>query len=205
MIPKASAAILAGGRSRRMGRDKALIEIGGRPMLARVIERIRPLFEDLSVIGGDSGKYGSFGVPVHGDMRPGCGSLGGMYTALATAASPVVFCAACDMPFLSPDLVAFLLEVMGESECQAVLPDIGGEAEPLCAVYSRSILPVIERDLDTGVLRIKNTLSSLRVRTVEADEMRPYDPELLTFFNINTPEDLERARRMIGRRGEETS
>ncbi len=197
MIPKASAAILAGGRSRRMGRDKALIEIGGRPMLARVIEGIRPLFDDIAVIGGDSRRYGSFGVQVRGDIRPGCGSLGGIYTALATAASPVVFCAACDMPFLSPDLVAFLLGVMKESECQAVLPSINGEREPLCAVYSRSILPVIERDLDAGVLRIKNTLSSLRVRTVEADEMRPYDPELRTFFNINTPEDLERAREMM--------
>lgn len=199
MTPNASAAVLAGGLSRRMGRDKALIEIGGRPMLARIIAGIRPLFDDIAVIGGDSRRYGSFGVPVRGDIRPGCGSLGGIYTALATALSPVVFCAACDMPFLNPHLVAFLLGVMRESECQAVLPSIDGEAEPLCAVYSRSILPVIERDLDGGVRRIKSTLSSLAVRTVEPDELRPYDPELRTFFNINTPEDLERARKMARR------
>lgn len=188
-----------------MGRDKALIEIEGRPMLARVIEVVRPLFEDIAVIGGDSLKYGSFGVPVRGDIRPGCGSLGGIYTALATASSPVVFCAACDMPFLSSSLVAFLLGVMKEGGCQAVLPSIDGEAEPLCAVYSRSLLPVIERDLDAGVLRIKNTLATLRVRTVEPDEMRRYDPELHTFFNINTPEDLERARVILRGRGGETS
>ena len=198
MRPKASAAILAGGQSRRMGRDKALVEIGGRPMLALVIERIRPLFDDLFIAGGDEKIYGAFGIPVHRDVRPGSGSLGGIYTALVKAAHPVVFCVACDMPFVNPDLVTFLLGEMEKDPFQAVVPTVDGEEEPLCAVYSRSALPVIERDLDAGVRRIKSTLASLEVRAVGADEMRPFDPELLTFFNINTPVDLGLALNRMG-------
>ena len=187
-----------------MGRDKALIAIGGRPMLARVVDALRPLFGDIAVIGGEDRGYGTFGVPLRGDIRPGGGSLGGIYTALATAACPVVFCVACDMPFLSPRLVAFLVEVMERDTFQAVLPFVDGEAEPLCAVYSKSALPAIEEDLDAGVRRIKSTLSFLRVRRVDVEEMRPYDPDLLTFFNINTPEDVEQAREIVRRRREGT-
>jgi molybdopterin-guanine dinucleotide biosynthesis protein A len=179
-----------------MGRDKALVEIGGRPMLALVIERIRPLFDDIFIAGGDESLYGAFGIPVHRDVNPGCGSLGGIYTALVKAAHPLVFCVACDMPFVDPGLVTFLLGEMERGSFQAVIPTVDGEAEPLCAVYSRNSLPVVERDLDTGVRRIKSTLASLKVRAVDADEMRPFDPELRTFFNINTPEDLKRASEM---------
>jgi molybdopterin-guanine dinucleotide biosynthesis protein A len=181
-----------------MGRDKALLEIGGQAMLARIVGRIRPLFDELSIVGGDAGSYGSFGVPVRPDVRPGCGSLGGIFTALAGASSPAVFCVACDMPFVNADLVAYLLETMEENKFQAVIPVVNDEPEPLCAVYSRLALPVIERDLDAGVRRIKDTLSSLRARNVDAAELHPFDPGLRTFFNINTPADLETARKIIG-------
>ena len=192
-----SAAVLAGGGSRRMGRDKALLEIGGRPMMARVIERIRALFGEISIVGGADRSYGAFGVPVFRDARPGCGSLGGIYTALSTSSAPFVFCLACDMPFISAPLVSFLVGEMRKSGCQAVIPRVGGELEPLCAVYSREIIPVIEKDLDTGVRRIKSTLSSLRLRIVEEGEMQPHDPGLHTFFNVNTPEDLRKAKLRI--------
>jgi len=167
-------------------------------MLARVLELILPLFDDLAIVGGDQRTFGIFGVPVHQDVRSGCGSLGGIHTALAKAMSPVVFCVACDMPFVDAGLVAFLLETMEGNACQAVVPTVDGEPEPLCAVYSRDILPVIERDLDAGVRRIKSTLVSLNIRAVSADEMRPFDPELRTFFNINTPEDLKRGSALDG-------
>ena len=188
-----SAAVLVGGQSRRMGRDKAFIEIHGRPMLARVIERLRPLFEEMMIVGSEEASYAGYGLPVHSDLRPGMWSLGGIHTALSRSAGPQVFCTACDMPFISTEVVAALLQRAGGGH-DAVIPMVAGELEPLCAVYARKILPAIEKDLDASVRRIKTTLSSLDVAVVDAEDLRPYDPELLTFFNINTPEDLEKAR-----------
>jgi molybdopterin-guanine dinucleotide biosynthesis protein A len=188
-----TAAVLAGGQSRRMGQDKANVEIVGRTMLERVIERLSPLFGSLMIIGGESDPGDSCTVPVHPDLRPRMGSLGGIYTAVVLSPTEHVFCAACDMPFIGKEVVEHLIRLAGEG-CDAVVPRIGGELEPLCALYSRNVRSVVERDLDCGVRRIKTTLSSLRVRVVEEEELIALDPELNTFFNINTPEDLEKAR-----------
>jgi molybdopterin-guanine dinucleotide biosynthesis protein A len=187
-----SAAVLVGGQSRRMGKDKAFIEIQGRPMLARVIERLRPLFGEIMIVGSDQAPYAGYGLPVYPDLRPGMGSLGGIHTALSQSSNPQVFCTACDMPFISTEVVAALLRRAGKGH-DAVIPMVAGELEPLCAVYARKILPAVEKDLDASVRRIKTTLSSLDVAVVDAEELRPYDHELHTFFNINTPEDLEKA------------
>lgn len=187
-----SAAILVGGQSRRMGRDKAFIEIRGRTMLAMVVEQLRPLFGEMMIVGSGAPAYTGYGVPAYPDLRPGMGSLGGIYTALSRSANPQVFCTACDMPFISTKLVGALLRKAGEGR-DAVIPRVADELEPLCAVYSRKILPVIEKDLDASVRRIKTTLATLDIAVVDTEELRRYDPELRTFFNINTPEDLDRA------------
>jgi len=193
-------AILAGGQSRRMGRDKACVEIGGRSMLEMVIDRLSPLFGSLMIIGGGSDLRAPPDVPVYPDLRPGMGSLGGIYTAVVKSSTEQVFCAACDMPFIRREVVEHMIGLSGNGY-DAVVPRINGELEPLCALYSRDIRSAIERDLDNGVRRIKTTLSSLRVRVVEEDELVPIDPELTTFFNINTPEDLERARTIAASEG----
>ena len=190
-----SAAVLVGGQSRRMGRDKAFVEIQGRSMLAWVIERLRPLFEEMMIVGSDRPTYAVYGLPVYPDLRPGMGSLGGIHTALSRSANPQVFCTAWDMPFISTEVVAALLQRAGGGH-DAVIPMVAGELEPLCAVYARKALPAIEKNLDASVRRIKTALSSLEVAIVDAEELRPYDPELLTFFNINTPEDLEKAHEL---------
>jgi len=195
-----TAAVLAGGQSRRMGQDKARVEIVGRTMLERVIERLSPLFGSLMIIGGDSSLGDSRAIPVHPDLRPRMGSLGGIYTAVVLSPTEHVFCAACDMPFISKKVVELMIRRAGEGY-DAVVPRISGELEPLCALYSRNIRDVVEQDLDNGVRRIKTTLSSLRVRVVEEEELVPIDPELNTFFNINTPEDLERARAIAASEG----
>lgn len=189
-------AILAGGQSRRMGRDKACVEIAGRSMLERVIDRLRPLFGSLMIIGGGSDLCAPRDVPVYPDLRPGMGSLGGIYTAIVKSPTEQVFCVACDMPFIRKEVVEHMIRQSGKGY-DAVVPRINGELEPLCALYSKNIRGAVERDLDNGVRRIKTTLSSLRVRVVEEHELVPMDPELNTFFNINTPEDLEKARTIV--------
>jgi molybdopterin-guanine dinucleotide biosynthesis protein A len=197
---KVTGAILAGGQSRRMGQDKTGVEIVGRTMLERVIDRLSPLFGSLMIIGGDSELGDRRDIPVHPDLRPRMGSLGGIYTAVVLSPTEHVFCAACDMPFISPEVVEHMIRRAGEGY-DAVVPRINGELEPLCALYSRDIRSAIERDLDSGVRRIKTTLSSLRVRIVEEQELVPLDPGLNTFFNINTPEDLEKARTIAASEG----
>lgn len=191
-----SAAILAGGQSLRMGRKKkAFLEIGGRSFLEETITRLRPLFEEIIIVGDARAEYASFGVPAYPDLRPGSGSLGGILTALRRSSSPMTFCVACDMPFLNPAVVSRLLqEVPGRWD--AVLPRLGEGLEPLCALYAVSLAPRIERLLDSGERRIRLVLEGTRTRFVEEDELRSVDPPLLSFFNVNTPEDLATARRM---------
>lgn len=190
---RVTGAILAGGQSRRMGRDKSCIEIAGRTMLERVIDRLSPLFDSLMIIGGDNSLRDTRGLPVHPDIRPRMGSLGGIYTAVMLSPTEQVFCVACDMPFIRPEVVDHL-KCLSEAGYDAVVPRVNGELQPLCALYSRAVRNAIEQDLVSGVRRIKTTLSSLRVRVVEESELLSLDPELNTFFNINTPEDLDKAR-----------
>jgi molybdopterin-guanine dinucleotide biosynthesis protein A len=184
-------AILAGGKNLRMGkRNKALLELGGRTFLDRTIARIRPFFREIMIIG--SGGYERHGIPVYTDIRSESGSLGGILTALTRSPAPRTFCVACDMPFLHPRIIARLLEAGGE-ETDAVIPRLPEGLEPLCAVYSRRLIPRINELLDRGERRIRLAVEDARPAFIDIDELRRDDPRLLTFFNINTPEDLETA------------
>ena len=188
-----SAAILAGGKNVRMGKkNKAFLEMEGKSFLARTLAVLQPIFEETMVIGYDVDRYRSFGIPVHSDLRPGNGSLGGILTALARSSGERTFCVACDMPFLSPAVVRRLVERSSEG-WQAVLPRLSPGVEPLCAVYSSSLIPVIEGLLDRGERRVRRALDENRTCYVEEEELRLIDPDLLSFVNINTPGDLERA------------
>jgi molybdopterin-guanine dinucleotide biosynthesis protein A len=186
-------AILAGGKNLRMGRrNKALLELEGRTFLDHTIARIRPFFREIMIIGSDRDDYERYGIPVHPDIRPENGSLGGVLTALTRSSAPRTFCVACDMPFLHPAIIARLLEAGGE-ETDAVIPRLPEGLEPLCAVYSRRLIPRINELLDGGEKRVRLAVEHARTAYVDVDELRRDDPLLLTFFNINTPEDLEKA------------
>ncbi len=188
-----SAAILAGGENIRMERkNKAFLQMGGRSFLARTIGTLRPIFQEIMVIGHDQQGYAPFGVSVHTDLRPGNGSLGGVLTALARSSSERTFCVACDMPFLNPRLVGYLVERSSEG-WEAVLPRLSKGLEPLCAVYSSALIPRIEELLDRGERRVRLALDEKSTCFAAESDLRAFDPELLTFININTPEDLSRA------------
>jgi molybdopterin-guanine dinucleotide biosynthesis protein A len=188
-----SAAILAGGENIRMERkNKAFLQMGGRSFLARTVGILRPIFQEIMVIGHDRQGYAPFGVSVHTDLRPGNGSLGGILTALARSSSERTFCVACDMPFLNPRLVSYLVERSSEG-WEAVLPRLSKGLEPLCAVYSSALIPRIEELLDRGERRVRLALDEKSTCFAEESDLRSFDPELLTFININTPEDLSRA------------
>ena len=193
-------AILAGGRSRRMGSDKGLLPVVGRRLIEFVLDVIRPLFPEILIVANDPTAYGAFGVRVVPDRIPGSGPLGGIHAALRSIGSPHVFCFACDMPFLNPAVITHLAALAPGYD--AVVPRSDAGCEPLHAIYGLSCLPHVERMIREDRLRLDRLFSAVRVRWVDADEVRPLDPSLRSFVNVNTPEELEAARRDLGPRGD---
>ncbi|MBE2271645.1 MAG: molybdenum cofactor guanylyltransferase [Anaerolinea sp.] len=186
------AAILAGGRSRRMGQDKSFLVLDGKPMIQHVIDQLRKLDLDVMLITNAPSDYAVFGVPMFSDELPGSGSLGGLYTALVKAEAAHVLCVACDMPYLNTTLLEWL--VSQRHGYDAVVPRTGDTTHSLHAVYAQSCRPLILEQLEQRNLRISDCLAALKVRYVAEDELRAYDPELRSLLNLNTPDDVSRAR-----------
>ncbi len=190
-----SGIILAGGRSRRLGRDKAVELFGGQPLIRRAIDRVAPLTGEIVVVVADSARGKA--LPLDADHRvavdiyPDGGSLGGIFSGLSAAANNWGLVVACDMPFLNPRLLEYMLAQRGD--CDAVVPQPGDFPEPTHALYSRACLPHIEARLQAGDLKISGFFDEVRVRYLEEGEVRQFDPDLLSFFNVNSPEDLARA------------
>jgi molybdopterin-guanine dinucleotide biosynthesis protein A len=139
------------------GMNKALLEVGGEPILAKTVSTLRPFFEDIIIVGGSPERYTSFVGECHGDVYPGHGSLGGIHAALTHSRGEKTFCIACDMPFVRRDVLSLLLE-HAAGDWEAVVPRLVPGIEPLCAVYARSLKPHIESRLDGGERRIRSVL-----------------------------------------------
>lgn len=184
-------AILAGGQSTRMGRNKALLPWEGGTVIDAVASLMRGLFDHVLVVAADPEPYRFLGLPEARDHRPGMGPLGGIEAALRASPDPRVFVVACDMPFLSPDLIRHMASL---PTAQAVVPYMAGRPEPLHALYSRDALASVHSLLAEGERRVYVLLDRLDVRRVEEDEVRRFgDPERV-FANLNRPEDYRRAR-----------
>lgn len=192
-FPGRSAAILAGGKSSRMGTNKALLAVGGKGMLQRTAELLQPLVDDLFLVADDPAPYADLGLPVLPDVYRGCGALGGIHTAILRAAHPLVLCAACDMPHIEDGVLELLLSAAGPND-DALIPRPAGRPEPLLAVYGRGALTGIERSIAAGRLRVMDAFQGLRLRFVEAEELRLVDPALRSFVNVNSPAELAAAR-----------
>lgn len=190
-----SVAIQAGGQSERMGRDKALVPFAGRPLIAHVLERAAPLGDEVLVTTNSPDDYAFLGLRLVADERPGAGALAGLQTALRAAHHEVVLVLACDLPFVCVPLLEHMLRLAPHAD--AVVPRWRGELEPLHAVYRRTCLPAIELALAEGRRRMISFLSGVRTTIIEEDQVAAFDPQGLTFFNINTPDDLQTAERIL--------
>ncbi len=179
--------ILAGGKSLRLGREKAGVLLGGETLLARAIRLTRPLGE-VWVVGDGRPLPLPPGVRMVADILPGKGPLGALYTGLLLSPSPYALALACDMPFLAPQLLGYILNLAPGYD--AVVPRVGELLEPLHAVYSRGCLPIIRDLLQEGKLSLQELFPRVKVRYVKVREMG----DTLPFFNINTPQDLEKAQ-----------
>ncbi|MYA60152.1 MAG: molybdenum cofactor guanylyltransferase [Chloroflexi bacterium] len=201
--PRFSVVILAGGQSRRMGRDKRALPwtpaSDGSPqtLLGHVVATVSRLTNDVVLVANDDPAV--TGARVVGDLYPRSGSLGGIYSGLAAAAHDLAFVAAADMPFLNPMLI---LDLVGRaSRMDAVVPVTGGRPEPLHAVYRKTVLAPARRQIERRELKIALVFDA--VSTVEAPEadVRALDPDLRSFWNLNTPEEYQRALALAGDHG----
>lgn len=187
--------VLAGGASRRMGQNKALMPLGGERLVDRVVRTLGESCSELLMVTNSPEVYADTGIRMVGDVWPGKGSLGGIYSAIYHASTPYVLVVACDMPFLQAASLTYLIEQIGDHD--VVIPNVLGEPQPLHAIYARHCLEPIRRRLDADRLKIVGFLPEVRVRTVTAAELQAFDPELLAFQNLNTPEEYEAAARRL--------
>jgi len=183
--------IQAGGLSSRMGEDKALKSFLGRPLIQRVIDRIKPIADEIIVTTNRPIEYEFLGLRLVPDLKLGRGALGGLYTAIASATSPLVAVVACDMPFASPMLFEGALRLMVEEEADIVIAKKDENYEPLHALYRReTCLPAIESAIDADQWKVISWFPQVKVRTLTPDEVKSFDPSGLCFWNLNTPEEF---------------
>ncbi|GAB4448718.1 MAG: hypothetical protein OHK0041_09420 [Anaerolineales bacterium] len=188
-----------------MGEDKALKPFLGRPLIQRVIERLSPLADEVIVTTNRPADYeflsASTGsaqrLRLFSDLKPGRGALGGLYTAIASAAHPLVAVVACDMPFASLRLIETMTGLLVQKEADVVIAKTDEGYEPFHAVYRRATcLPAIEAAIDADQWKVIAWFPQVRVHVMSAEETKPFDPAGLAFWNVNTPEEFAEAERL---------
>jgi molybdopterin-guanine dinucleotide biosynthesis protein A len=190
---KISGVIQAGGHSVRMGgQPKALMEVGGRSIIARVLAALAPAVDDLLIVTNTPELYEFLKVPMVADVYPDHGSLGGIYSGLKAADSAAALTVACDMPFLHTDVIRLVVARAGEDHI--AIPRVGNQLETLHAAYGKSCLPHIAERLAAGRLKIADFLECVPVVEIAEEEVARYRDPRVVFMNVNTPDELERAR-----------
>lgn len=200
-MKKRTVAIQAGGRSRRMGRDKGLCLLAGRSLVEHVIGRTASLADELLITTNKPSDYAFLGLPLFADEISGAGALFGLQTALRSAQGATVLVVACDMPFLHTELCAYLWHQAERQSADVVIPIWDGVPQPLHAIYRpATCLPAIERALACGQHRMIGFHPELEVFTLSEAEIARFDAEGLTFFNANTPAELIVAEKIVQER-----
>jgi len=201
-MPEKSAAgvsgvVLAGGRSRRLGIDKAFLRLFDQPLVARVVNTLVSLSDDLIVVTNEPALYAELGLPVRlvGDERPGQGSLMGVYSGLRQARYSHAVVVACDMPFLSRSLLRYMTSLTADYD--VIVPEVNGMPEPLHAIYGEASLRPMARLLADGERKIIRFFPEVRVRVVKESEIDQFDPDHLSFLNVNTRQDWDRIQQMV--------
>jgi len=190
-----SCIVLAGGRSSRLGHDKIFKTVGDRNLLDLVIDCVTPLSQETILVAASnnnltcSDRYPALKIVT--DVQPGKGPLGGIYTGLLASKSWHNLVVASDMPFLNPELLRYMIQV--STDYDLTVPRVGHLAEPLHAIYTKNCLEPVQSLLNQGELSVRRLFPMVRTRYMEAAEIERFDPEHLSFFNINTKADLLQA------------
>ncbi len=183
-------AVLAGGQSRRMGTNKALLKIDGTTIIERVTGILSNIFDDVIIIANDPAPYTCLGLQIYPDIHIGAGSLGGLYTAIVKSRSDYTFVTACDMPFLDTDCIKRLLSAARE-DFDAIIPFIGQRAHPMHGLYSKRCAGTIEAMIKEGNLRINSLLERIPAKRLTEADFEGL-PIATSVENINSEEDLKR-------------
>jgi molybdopterin-guanine dinucleotide biosynthesis protein A len=199
MTNSCTGVILAGGQNTRFnGKDKAFIHVGQRQVLDRILDIFSDLFDDIILVTNEPVKYLTWDVMLATDIFPFRSSLTGIHAGLFFTANPYVFITACDMPFLKKDVVKAIIGSI-EPGMDVIIPETSAGLEPLCAVYSKNCLKSAEHNLRQQQLQIQQFFKNVRVKKIQESELRKKDPRLISFFNINTPEDRDRAEKIAAK------
>ena len=194
-----SGIILAGGLNTRFsGQEKAFVRVGGKYILDRIYDVFRELFDEIILVTNTPQSYLKWDLVMVPDLFPLRSSLTGIHAGLYFSKNPFAFFSACDTPFLKKELIETVLEKM-EDDIDIVMPETSAGLEPLCAVYSKRCLQSAGHHLEQNKCKIQRALRKHRTRFVSEKVLREKDPELLSFFNVNTPEDLDKAEEMIAK------
>ncbi|MCP4683145.1 MAG: molybdenum cofactor guanylyltransferase [Desulfobacterales bacterium] len=183
-----SGVILAGGKSSRYGRNKALVSLKGTPLIEKVIAVMQPLFQELIIITNTPGEYAYLKLPMHEDLIKGLGPIGGIYTGLTAISNDAGFFVACDMPYLNGELIRYMVE--SSDDFDAVVPKIAGNMEALFSLYRKRCLPAMEGLIESREYQIVRFFHLVSVLYIGEKEVRRFDPDLRSFTNINSPQEL---------------
>ncbi|MSM38703.1 MAG: NTP transferase domain-containing protein [Geobacter sp.] len=183
-----SGIILAGGESRRMGRDKALLELNGSCFIESVYRVLSELFPEVIIVTNNPERYAFLSCRLVPDLYPGKGALAGIHAGLLACKNDRAFVTACDMPFLHAGLIRYLAQCAADVD--AIVPRTPDGLQPLHAIYHFSSLPIVEQHLRSGDVSILKVLAAIRTLQVPAEELQRFDPDLKSFSNINTPGDF---------------
>ena len=190
MIENITGIILAGGKSRRIGTNKALLKISNKTMIEEVFVKFKDIFKEIIVVANEVERFDFLGTKVIPDIIPSKGPLGGIYTGLVKSNNFLNFIVACDMPFLDQNIVKYMLEVSGDNDI--VVAHYNDRFQPLCALYSKNCIKPIENQLKTNNLKISDFFRHVKVKTISEAEISQLDSQGLYFTNINTREDYKR-------------
>lgn len=190
-----SVAILAGGLSSRMGSNKAFARVGGQPIIERIIGRVKRLGDEMFIVTNTPAEYAHLWLPMHADVIPGKGPLGGLYTAISVAKFSYVLAVSCDQPFLNTDLLQSLID---QREGYDVVVPLAQDGYPqsMHAIYGKGCLDAIRRNLDADKLKMIGFFPDVRVLEVSGETIDRFDPQRRSFINVNSPDDLAEAEKL---------
>ena len=202
--------ILAGGKSIRMGENKAFLHLGENTIIGHIIGCLQPIVDEILLITNSPDEFAHLNIRMYSDIVPNTGALGGIHTGLTYASHDTVLCVGCDSPFLNSDLLKHLLSVLGDHD--AVIPyttniqtcekinqkeDTSFIYQTLCAIYSKRCLPIIEEMFDESDYRVHALRERIDGLMLSPKEWKPYDPKGFSFININTPDDYIKAKEIF--------
>lgn len=195
LTPFSLGVILAGGKGLRMGEEKALLVLEGKTLLQRVHEALSQVFPEVIVVAHSVEPFAHLPYRCVADRSPGLGPLSGIETALREAGGKAIFVVACDMPFLNPEVIRHMIDL--QNGYDLVIPDLSDGLHPLHALYTPGCLPAIQAKIEAGDLTLHTLSRQVRTYRVREEFFHKFDPQLRSVMNLNTPEEMERARALL--------